>query len=103
MHSPPVQPTSSSSSGTGSVRTMWEEATVSRLRIGPCGAVAADPTASTAVDARTVPAAVCASTPSDNPASRITGEPSQTSTPRPRNRSRSPSASRAGCTVAAPG
>ena len=35
MQSPPVQPIRSITSGTGSVRTMWEEATVSRLRSGP--------------------------------------------------------------------
>ena len=32
MHSPPVQPSSSSTSGTGSVITMWLEVSVSRLR-----------------------------------------------------------------------
>ena len=37
MHSPPVQPISSNRSGTGSVRTMWEEATVRRLRSGAPG------------------------------------------------------------------
>ena len=34
MHSPPVQPISSSTSGTGSVMTMWLEVTVSERRSG---------------------------------------------------------------------
>jgi hypothetical protein len=103
MHSSPVQPTSSSSSGTGSVMTMWEEATVRRLRSGPRGDFAAAPTASTAARALTTPPGVRASTPDGEPARRVTGERSRTSTPRARRRSRSPRASRAGCTVAAPG
>ena len=47
MHSPPVQPSSSSTSGTGSVITMWLEVTVSRRRSGRWPASAA-PVASTA-------------------------------------------------------
>ena len=101
MHSPPVQPTSSSSSGTGSVRTMWEEATESRLCSGPPARLGGganrehgalrphDAPGGMRLDARS------------RPGDRLTGERSQTSTPRARNRSRNPSASRAGCTVAA--
>ena len=47
MHSPPVQPSSSSTSGTGSVITMWLEVTVSRRRSGRWPA-SAGPAASTA-------------------------------------------------------
>ena len=38
MHSPPVQPIASSTSGTGSVITMWLEVTVRRRRSGRCAA-----------------------------------------------------------------
>jgi hypothetical protein len=65
--------------------------------------LAADPSANTALRARTTPPAVCASTPVHEPSSRRTGERSQTSTPRSINRSRNPNANRAGCTVAARG
>src|SRR6201747_2307069 len=100
MHSPSVQPISSSSPGTGSVTTMWEEATLSRSRSGPSQLLAAAPIASTAEPARTVPAAVRATTPPPASRSESTGEDSKRSTPRSRRRSRRPSASRAGCTVA---
>ena len=97
MHSPPVQPISSSRSGTGSVRTMWEEATVRLLRSGARGAFAAAPTASTAAPARTAPPAVRASTPSGRVkrTRSVTGERSR---PPPR----SPAAARAGRAPAAP-
>ena len=103
MHSPPVQPISSSSAGTGSVITMWEEAIERRPRSGQRRPFAAPPIASTALSARTTPAAVRAST---TPARRLrlcTGEDSKTSTPAASSRPRRPSASRAGCTVAASG
>ena len=57
MHSPPVQPSSSITSGTGSVSTMCEEVTVSRERRRGW-ARAAGPTASTTAPARTLPEAV---------------------------------------------
>ena len=95
MHSPPVQPTSSSSSGTGSVRTMWEEAIVSRPRSGPRGAFAAPPIASTAAPARTMPPSVRASTPPGAAAGR---GPARTRRSRPRARA----AARAGRTPGAP-
>jgi hypothetical protein len=79
---------------------MWEEVIVSRLRSGPCPALAAPPIASTAARALTVPVAVRASTPSGASRSARTGVDSNSSTPRARSRSRKPSASRAGCTVA---
>ena len=64
MHSPPVQPISSSRSGTGSVRTMWEEATVRRPRSGPRRPLAAAPIASTRARRRgRAPPSVRASTP----------------------------------------
>ena len=104
MHSPPVQPISSSRSGTGSVRTMWEEVTVSALRSGAPrrlgggpegqhgGAGANDPGGGARHDSIGAVGRGFA-----------TGEPSQISTPLARSRSRNPNASRAGCTVAAPG
>ena len=55
MHSPPVQPISSSTSGTGSVITMWLEVTVSRRRSGRLAGAAPAPVASTAAPARTRP------------------------------------------------
>src|ERR671914_586585 len=102
MHSPPVQPISSITSGTGSVSTMWEEVTVSRVRSSR-RARAAAPIATTAAPARTRPPAVSASTPDDEPcapppfvarsdppptggaprASRLTRELSNTSAPSP--------------------
>ena len=100
MHSPLVQPISSSTSGTGSVRTMWEEATVRRPRSGPRRPLAALPIASTPRAARTEPPAVRASTPSPLSRNERTGEDSKISTPAASSCSRSPSASRAGCTVA---
>ena len=45
MHSPPVQPSSSRTSGTGSVITMWLEVTVSRRRSGRWPASAGPPPA----------------------------------------------------------
>ena len=75
--SPPVQPIFSITSGTGSVITMWEEATVSRLRSGPPAALAAGPIASTPRGARTrAPVATVASTPSAASRKRRTGEDS---------------------------
>ena len=76
MHSSPVQPISSSSSGTGSVRTMCDEVTVSRLRRGPRLPAAAPPIATTAELALIVPPSVRASTPSGAARSPCTGEPS---------------------------
>ena len=46
MHSPPLQPRASRTSGTGSVTTMWLEVTVSRWRSGRCPA-SAGPAANT--------------------------------------------------------
>ena len=90
-------------SGTGSVRTMWEEATVSRPRSGPRRPLAAAPIASTARSARTRRRSVRASTPSapSRAAHRrglvdldpVVAQPL----------ARIPSARRAGCTVAALG
>ena len=54
MHSPPVQPIASSTSGTGSVRTMCDEVTETRARSGRKPRVAAL-SASTAAPARTLP------------------------------------------------
>ena len=103
--SPPVQPSASITSGTGSVSTMWLEDTVRRLRsrlICPEAAL----TATTAAPARTRPPGVSATTAPGasgcprSERSAFTGEPSKIRTPRPSRRSRSPKASRAGCTVA---
>ena len=94
--SPPVQPSSSSTSGTGSVRTMWLDATAWASRKPGKPAVALF-TASTAALARTRPRGVTAtaSTPS-----RRTGVRSCSRTPASTTFARSPSASRAGWTVA---
>ena len=54
MHSPPVQPSSSTTSGTGSVKTMCEDVTETRLLSGPKPRVAAL-TARIAAPARTRP------------------------------------------------
>ena len=62
MHSPPVQPSSASTSGTGSVITRWLEVTVSRRRSGRWP-TRAGPVARAARGARTQPRSVCASTP----------------------------------------
>ena len=101
--SPPVQPICSSTSGTGSVRTMWEEATVSWPRRGPRRPFAALPIATTARSARTAPPSVRAITPPGSERSERTAEDSKIATPSSRSRRRIPSASRAGCTVAEPG
>jgi hypothetical protein len=73
MHSPPVQPMSSSTSGTGSVRTMWEEVTDSRDRSGAIER-AAGPTARTAAPARTLPLSVSATTEAESTVSARTLE-----------------------------
>ncbi len=74
MASPPVQPIFSSTSGTGSVIRMWEEATVSRPRNGAPRPFAAPPIARTPRGARTrAPVAVVASTPSGASRKRATG------------------------------
>ena len=103
MHSPPVQPTSSSKSGTGSVITMWEEVTV-RRELSPSTARVRGPTASTAADARTEPpSSVRATTPPRSPPTPDTRERSKIRTPRSSSFARSPSASRAGWSVAKSG
>ena len=99
--SPPVQPISSSTSGTGSVISMWLEVTVSRSRKGEPAEARAPPIASTAAGAITVPEGVTASTPPAVSRSRCTGERSKRAAPRSSSRRRSPAARRAGCTVAA--
>ncbi len=100
MHSPPVQPISASSSGTGSVRTMCEEATekpvVKRAVATLGGAADRQHRAGGADRAGGGPGL----TPSSPSRSERTAEPSWISTPCARRRSRRPSASRAGCTVA---
>ena len=63
MHSPPVQPISSSRSGTGSVSTMWLEVTVRRPRTGEPAAPLADPRASTHAPERIRAAGVSARQP----------------------------------------
>ena len=107
-HSPPVQPSSSITSGTGSVSTMWDEVTLRRERSSGSER-AAGPTASTAVPARTRPPAVSATTPPPLPfalareRSARTCERSKTATPRSIRRRRRPRARRAGCSVAKSG
>ncbi len=66
MHSPPVQPSSSITSGTGSVMTMCDEVTVSRERSART-LRAPGPIASTAEPARIEPDAVSTRTPSPSP------------------------------------
>ena len=61
MHSPPVQPISSSRSPTGSVIAMWLEVTVSRRRI-PGREPSAEPVAITAARALTRPVPASATT-----------------------------------------
>ena len=102
MHSPPVQPISSSRSGTGSVTSMWVEVTASRLRSGPNPAAAAL-IATTAVGAITrPPVSVSTTTSPDPPARRRRARvPSWIATPSSSNAARRPSASLAGCTLAA--
>ena len=103
--SPPVQPSASITSGTGSVSTMWLEETVRRLR-SRCSCPEAALTATTAVAARTRPPAVSATMAPGasgcawSARSARTAERSKIRTPRPSRRSRSPKASRAGWTVA---
>ena len=96
--SPPVQPSSSITSGTGSVRTMWLDATAWARR-KPGNPTVALFTASTAARARTRPP-VCGRdrvrrVEPARPASR-----SWRRTPASSTFARSPSESRAGCTVA---
>ena len=85
--SPPVQPSASITSGTGSVSTMWLEETVRRLR-SRCSRPEAALTATTAVAARTRPPAVSATmAPGASGCARSarsarTGEPSKIRTPR---------------------
>ncbi len=102
MHSPPVQPISSSRSGTGSVITMCEEVSVSRDR-RPGTEASQPPAASTAAPARTRPPVASTTTADPSRATRSTGVRSRIATPRSSSRARSPRPSRAGCTVAAPG
>jgi hypothetical protein len=82
-------------SGTGSVRTMWLEATVRRRRSGASRPEAAL-SATIAAPARTRPEEVRAVV----PCSARTRDPSKIRTPRAASRSRRPNASRAGWTVA---
>ena len=104
MHSPPVQPISSSSSGTGSVSTMWEEAIESRPRSGPRRPLAAPPIASTAARRPHDAAGGARLDPVGAPPQRAASARTRRPRPRPRSsRSRRPSARRAGCTVAASG
>ena len=103
MHSPPVQPISSSTSGTGSVITMWLEVSVSRRRSGG-SRPAHGPAASTAAPARTRPPAVSTSTP---PGARA-HPPRRASARRPHAGARASLLAQAvrearGWTVAAPG
>ena len=83
---------------------MWLEVTVSRLRKGEPAALLAAPSASAHERARTVAAGVSATQPQEPALSRSKRDCSKTLTlGRPATRSRRPKASRAGCTVAAPG
>ena len=104
--SPPVQPSASITSGTGSVSTMWLEETVRRLRSRRTCPEAA----LTATDGRAgahAPACGLGDHRAGRLGMRAVGaqrasprEPSKIRTPRPSRRSRSPKASRAGWTVA---
>ena len=99
MFSPPVQPISSITSGTGSLITMWLEATESAWR-KPWNPAVALFTASTAASARTVPSRVDALPSAD---SFRTGVRSWSRTPASITFARRPSARSAGCTFAAVG
>ena len=102
MHSPPVQPSSSSTSGTGSVITMWLEVRVSARRSGRKRS-SEPPAPRIAAPARTRPPGVAATTASTLSVSESTRVCSWISTPASRTRVRRPAASRAGWTVAAIG
>ena len=95
MHSPPVQPSSSETSGTGSVITMWLEVTVRRRRREGSPASAA-PAASTTDPARTRPPGVSSTKPLPSRRGRPARVPSKIGTPLSSSADRKPKASLAG-------
>ena len=99
MFSPAVQPSSSITSGTGSVITMWLEATAC-ARPKPENPAVALFTARTAARARTSPCSVVAVA---SPSSFVTGVCSWSRTPASMTLARNPRESQAGCTFAAIG
>ena len=103
MHSPPVQPISSSTSGTGSVSTMCEEVTDRRERSGGTPRVAAGPWRAPRRPRERCRTRPPRSTPPASARSASDGERSRTCAPRSISRRRRPSARRAGCRVAKSG
>ena len=99
-HSPPVQPISANRSGIGAVATMsLDSGTITRRNAAIPAAQAF--VASTTFSAATAPRAV-RTTGGRPPSIAVTGDRSNTQTPRSTATRRNPRASSAGCTLAAP-